>query len=108
MGTISANTRVKVTLVTLSESSGDYTTTTTTAMIMSGKQTGLLSKTAARASNLFSLSLCTDSDVNFSNKLTHFERKDFAPSLVLKVRVFGTPKRPNLKKIDQQLTNKVK
>ena len=72
MGTISANTRVKVTLVTLSESSGDYTTTTTIAMIMSGKQTGLLSKTAARASNLFSLSLCTYRDVNFSNKLTHF------------------------------------
>ena len=38
MGTISADTRVKVTLVTLSESSGDYTTTTTTAMIMSAKQ----------------------------------------------------------------------
>ena len=72
MGTITANTRVKVTLVTLSESSGDYTTTTTTAMIMSGKQTGLLSKTAAHASNLLSLSLSTDSDVNFSNKLTHF------------------------------------
>ena len=108
MGTISADTRVKVTLVTLSESSGDYTTTTTTAMIMSRKQTGLLSKTAARASNFLSLSLCTDRDVNFSNKLTHFQTKDFAPSLVLKVRVFGTTKQPNLKKIDQQLTSKVK
>ena len=107
MGTISADTRVKVTLVTMSESSGDYTTMTT-AMIMSGKQTGLLSKTAERASNLFSLSLCTNRDVNFSNKLTHFQKKDFAPSLVLKLRVFGTPKRPNLKKIDQQLTSKVK
>ena len=107
MGTISADTRVKVTLVTLSESSGDYTTTTT-AMIMSRKQTGLLSKTAARASNFLSLSLCTDRDVNFSNKLTHFQKKDFAPSLVLKLRVFGTPKRPNFKKTDQQLTSKVK
>ena len=75
---------------------------------MSGKKTGLLSKTAARASNLFSLSLCTNRDVNFSNKLTHFQKKDFAPSLVLKVRVFGTPKQPNLKNIDQQLTIKVK
>ena len=108
MGTISAYTRVKITLVTMSESSGDYTTMTTTAMIMSGKQTGLLSKTAACASNLFSLSLCTNRDVNFSNKLTHFQKKDFAPSLILKVTVFGTPKQHNLKKIDQQLTSKVK
>ena len=46
--------------------------------------------------------------MNFSNKLTHFQKKDFAPSLVLKVRVFETPKQPNLKKIDQQLTSKVK
>ena len=75
---------------------------------MTGKQTGLLSKTAAHASNLFSLSLCTNRDVNFSNKLTHFQKKDFAPSLVLKVRVFETPKQPNLKKINQQLTSKVK
>ena len=81
---------------------------TTTAMIMSGKQTGLLSKTAARVSNLFSLSPSTDRDVNFSNKLIRFQRKNFAPSLVLKVRVFGTSKRPNLKKIDQQLKSKVK
>ena len=46
--------------------------------------------------------------MNFSNKLTHFQKKDFAPSLVLKVRVFETPKQPNLKKINQQLTSKVK
>lgn len=108
MDTIIADTRVKVTLVTMSESSGDYTTMMTTAMIMSGKQTGLLIKTAARAPKLFSLSLCINRDVNFSNKLTHFQKKDFAPSFALKVRVFGTPKQPNLKKIDQQLTSKVK
>ena len=80
----------------------------TTAMVMSGKQKGLLRKIAARASNFFSLSLCTDKDVSFPNKLTHFQKKDFAPSLVLNVRVFGTLKWHNLNKIVLQLNSKVK
>ena len=54
MGTTSADTsRVKVKLVTLSESSGDYTTTTTTAMIIGSfsNRTGTSVDNGARKSN---------------------------------------------------------
>ena len=74
MGTISADTRVKVTLVTLSESSGDYTTTTTTTAMIERFSYDLEMKTRKQ---------------NRNNKRTKIERFDWSIERIQTRVAFG-------------------